>query len=51
MNDAFLDIYLKILTEQSSPTTFTPEELLFDARNRCFHSKGDYFLYSFSGLA
>lgn len=42
----FLEAYLKILNEQSSPTTFTPEELLYDAVKECYYSTGEIVIYT-----
>ena len=44
--DKFKELYLSILNEEVSPTTFTPEELLNDIRNKCFFSSGEYIVYS-----
>lgn len=46
----FEEIYLKILNEESSPTTFTPEELLDDIRKRCFFSHGEIIYYTMDEL-
>lgn len=46
----FQKIYLKILNEQVSPTTFTPEELLNDIKQKCFYSDGEWILYTLKDL-
>lgn len=43
-------IYLDILTEQSSPTTFTSEELLYDAAKECFFSTGEFMVYDIEDI-
>ena len=43
-------IYLDILNEQSSPTSFTPEELLYDIRKNIFFSRGSYCFYTVEDL-
>jgi hypothetical protein len=40
----FCDFYLTILNEESSPTTFTPVELLDDIKQKCFYSSRMYHI-------
>lgn len=49
MNE-FEQVYLNILKEEKSPTTFTPESLLNDIRDRCFYSFGDFIFYTVEDL-
>lgn len=48
--DNFEEIYLQILNEEVSPTTFTPIELLSDIRDRCFYSHGVVIYYTIEEL-
>jgi hypothetical protein len=48
--NTFKELYLNILTEETSPTTFTPIELLDDIRKKCFFSTGEYIVYSANEL-
>lgn len=45
-----IDIYLNILNEQKSPTTFTPEQLLNDILNKCYFYSEQYLIYTFDQL-
>lgn len=40
----FYDFYLRVLNEESSPTTFTPVELLDDIKQKCFYSSRTYYI-------
>lgn len=46
----FNELYFKILTEEVSPTTFTPVELLDDIRRSCFYSSGTIVYYTLDEL-
>lgn len=46
----FEQIYLNILNEQSSPTSFTPEELLYSIRDSIYYSHGRYSFYTVEDL-
>ena len=42
--------YLNILNEECSPTSFTPEELLYSIRDSIFYSSGNYAFYTIEDL-
>lgn len=46
----FEKVYLDILNEEKSPTTFTPDALLDNIRGKCFYSSGDFIFYTINDL-